>query len=188
MCSADGTSRPATGGRDPAGGTVTPRGPAVTNPATAVTVVSCDRGELCRGRACADGRGRSALGPACPWDVTAVTQCRPLCPAHAAVSRSGSRSCGPASSCPGGWAQTESEGGWRGGERDGEAEGEREGGMEEGGEAGVLPVGAPRSPPALLHPAPILPSISSGRPGAPPDPCRCHQSGIQLPAPRRGGG
>lgn len=64
---------------------MTPWGPAVTNPATAVTVVSCDRGELCRGRACADGRGRSALGPACPWDVTAVTQCRPLCPAHAAA-------------------------------------------------------------------------------------------------------
>lgn len=35
--------------------------------------------------------------------------------------------------------------------------------MEEGGEAGMLPVGSPRFPLALLHPEPILPSVSSGR-------------------------
>lgn len=66
---------------------------------------------------------------------------------------------GPPRPAPEGGLKQRVREGWRGGEREGEAER----GMEEGGEAGMLPVGAPRFPLALLHPAPILQSISSGR-------------------------
>lgn len=51
--------------------------------------------------------------------------------------------------------------------------------MEEGGEAGTLPVGAPRFPLALLHPPPVLPSISPGRESDPEHP----QTILAVPSP-----